>query len=317
MYHFRPFRNSDPPHLAEIWRSQPPQRGVMQPMAAGLLEQFVFAKPYFDGEGLIIAEREGRPIGFAHAGFGPNDEGSALATEMGTTYALMLHRDAPDAAVADELLARAETYLRERGAKVIYGGGIRPLNGFYLGLYGGSELPGILANDTVFVDACLRAGYREIDRVMVLERDLATFRPMVSREQRQLRRIATSGERVAPPAATWWEACTTGSFERLDFFVQNLTTYEVLGHVSFWDIEPLSTGWNAPTAGMFDLSVVTTSRRQGIATFLLGEALNRLRNRGMIRVEAQTMQGNTPALALYAKLGFATVDQGIVFRKGE
>jgi ribosomal protein S18 acetylase RimI-like enzyme len=316
VYQFRPFRNSDPPYLAEIWRSQPPQRGVMQPMSAGLLEQFVLSKPYFDAAGLIVAERDGRRVGFVHAGFGSNDEGSGLSTESGTTYVLMLHRDAPDGALADELLARSEAYLRERGAKVIYGGGIRPLNAFYLGLYGGSELPGVLASDVVFGDALRRGGYREIDRVMVLERDLSTFRPAVTREQRQLKRIATSGERISPPSNTWWEACTTGAFDRLDYFVQNLTTYEVLANVSFWDVEPLSTGWGAPTAGMFDLTVATASRRQGIATFLLGEALNRLRNRGMVRCEAQTMHGNTPALALYAKLGFVTVDQGMVFRKG-
>src|SRR5262245_53003596 len=165
----------------------------MQPMTAGLLEQFVFSKPYFDREGLVVAERDGRVLGFAHAGFGSNDDGSGLSTAMGTTYMLMLHRDAPDGAVADELLARAEAYLRQRGSTVIYAGGIRPLNGFYLGLYGGSELPGILASDVVFSDSCRRGGYREIDRVMVLERDLASFRPAVTREQRMLKRIATSG----------------------------------------------------------------------------------------------------------------------------
>ena len=47
---------------------------------------------------------------------------------------------------------------------MIYAGGIRPLNGFYLGLYGGSELPGILASDPVLNDRPLRNGYREIDR---------------------------------------------------------------------------------------------------------------------------------------------------------
>jgi ribosomal protein S18 acetylase RimI-like enzyme len=47
----------------------------------------------------------------------------------------------------------------------------------------------------------------------------------------------------------------------------------------------------------------------------LGEAFNRLRNRGIVMVEAQTMQGNEPALAMYQKLGFQTVEHGDVFRK--
>jgi ribosomal protein S18 acetylase RimI-like enzyme len=317
VYNFRPFLNSDPPHLTEIWRSQPSQRGVMQPMSVGLFEQLVFSKPYFDREGLIVATKDNRPIGFAHAGFGPNETETALSTDLGTTYLLMLHSDHRDPAVADELLARSEAYQQDRGAKVIYGGGIQPLNGFYLGLYGGSELPGILATDAVFLDACRRNNYREIDQVLVLQRDLAQFRSVVSWEQRRLRRSAVLNEHYGPPAKTWWEACTTGAFERLEFSMQNSAQGQPLASVGFWDIEPLSTGWGAATAGMFDLQVATEARRQGLATFLLGDAFSRLRDRGIVLVEAQTMRGNTPALAMYQKLGFQTVDSGYVFRKGE
>ncbi len=156
MYHFRPFRNSDPPRIAEIWRDQPPQRGVMQPVTAALLEQLVFAKPYFDPEGLILALADERPVGFVHAGFGASDEQSAVDTDSGTTYLMMLRADSRDAALADQLLNHAEDYLRRRGAKLIYAGGVRPLNAFYLGLYGGSELPGILVSDPVAHDAYRR-----------------------------------------------------------------------------------------------------------------------------------------------------------------
>ncbi|MGD9633754.1 MAG: GNAT family N-acetyltransferase [Pirellulales bacterium] len=284
-------------------------------MSTALLDQFIFSKPYFDPAGLTVALDDGRRIGFAHAGFGPNDEGTALSFDMGTTYQLLLADGVDEPGVADELLARSEAYLRERGAKVIYGGGIRPLNGFYLGLYGGSELPGVLDTDVAFGEACRRRGYRSIDRVTILRRNISDFRPPVTREQRALRRIVASGESYCPPAANWWEACTTGSFERLDFYVQTTDTCQLLGRVSFWDVEPLSTGWGVPTAGMFDLEVLVDSRRRGLATFVLGEAFNRLKNRGIVMVEAQTMQHNAPALALYGKLGFETIGYGEVFRK--
>ena len=286
-------------------------------MSAQLLEQFVFSKPYFDPAGLIVALSEGRRVGFVHAGFGPNDEGTALATEIGTTYLLMLEGGVNDPALADELLSRSEAYLRERGATVLYGGGIRPLNGFYLGLYGGSELPGVLDTDPVLGDACRRNGYRQIDRVMILRRNLSDFRPPLSRQQRQLRHTVASGESYCPPTTNWWQASTTGAFEQLDFYVQAVDTSQLLGRVSFWDVEPLSTGWGVATAGMFDLEVTADSRRKGLATFLLAEAFNRLKNRGIVMVEAQTMQGNTPALAMYEKLGFETVGHGDVFRKGD
>jgi ribosomal protein S18 acetylase RimI-like enzyme len=315
VYHFRPFSNSDPPRLAEIWRSQPPQRGVMQTVSAGVLEQFVFSKPYFDPDGLIVAVQDQTPVGFAHASFGPNEDYSALDMELGTTQLLMLGPEHRDVGLADELLGRSEGYLRDRGAKVLYGGGIKPLDGFYLGLYGGSELPGVLVTDPMFGDACRRNGYREIDRVEVLHRDVSRFRMPFSREQRRLRREALCKEVYCPPARSWWEACTRANFERLYFHLEQFGTRKELAYVWFWDIEPLSTSWGVPTCGMYDMYVAPDERRHGYAAHLLSEAFDRLRRRGIVLVEAHVMQTNVPALALYKKLGYIHVDQGVVFRK--
>jgi ribosomal protein S18 acetylase RimI-like enzyme len=315
VYHFRPFRNSDPPHLADIWRDQPFQRGLMQPVSASLLEQLVFSKPYFDPQGMIVALDGATPVAFIHAGFGANEQQTALSTEDGTTYQLMLRADHRHDSLADELLARAEAYLRSRGANLIYAGGIRPLNAFYFGLYGGSELPGVLATDPLLGAACLRNGYLEIDRVIVLQLGLADYRPSVTRQQRQLRREVTTREIYAPPVRSWWEACTIGEFERLRFSLTALGGETPLAEVDFWDVEPLSTRWGIPTAGMLDLYVAADRRRQGLAIFLLSEAFARLRSRGIVHVEAQTMRHNAPALALYHKLGFTQVDEGVVYRK--
>ncbi len=315
VYRFRPFLNSDPPHLAQIWRNQPPQRGLMQPLSASALEECVFSKPYFDREGLIVAEKEGTPVGFLHAGFGPNDEHDSLSTESGTTLLLMLDKEHCIESLADDLLGQGEAYLRSRGAKVLYAGGVWPLNAFYLGLYGGSELPGVLQSDPVLAQACLRHGYREIDRVHIVQRDLSSFRPPISRQQRQLRREAEVQECANPAPSSWWDACTTGSLESVHYRLVRRGENKTLAEVSFWDIEPLSISWGLRTAGMLRLQVPPEARRQGYATYLLSEAFQRLRKGGMVLIEAQTMQHNEPALALYKKLGFTPVDEGVVFRK--
>jgi ribosomal protein S18 acetylase RimI-like enzyme len=286
----------------------------MQPLTPAILEQLVFSKPYFDPNGLILVLSDNTPIGFVHAGFGANDEQTELDTSMGTIYQLMLRADRRSEALADELLRHAEEYLRGRGATVLYGGGIRPLNAFYLGLYGGSELPGVLVGDPVLGATCLRNGYREIDRVEILQLELANFRPPVTRSLRQLRRELSSQEVYCPPSNSRWEALTIGDFERLRFSL-SAPGGPSLAEVDFWDIEPLSTRWGVATAGMFDLRVNDARRRQGLATFLLVDAFERLRSRGIVLVEAQTMQNNAPALALYAKLGFTKVDEGVVYRK--
>ncbi len=76
MFSIRPFRNGDPPAIAEIWRSQPPQRGLLQPITSDILEICVYGKAFFDPAGLLVAEEEGAAIGFVHAGFGPDDDGN-------------------------------------------------------------------------------------------------------------------------------------------------------------------------------------------------------------------------------------------------
>ena len=120
----------------------------MQSVSAGMLEQFVFSKPYFDPDGLIVA-LDDQTAGRLRPRLVRTERGAnrPWIRQLGTTQLLMLRPEHRDAGLADELLARSEGYLRDRGAKVLYGGGIKPLDGFYLGLYGGSELPGVLVTD--------------------------------------------------------------------------------------------------------------------------------------------------------------------------
>ncbi len=312
---FRPFRNTDPPHLAEIWRSQPPQRGILQPVSAPLLEHAVFSKMHFDRNGLIVATRDDVPVGFVHAGFGPDESCAAIDTSLGTTLMLMIRAGQEDPALADDLLAASEEYLHGRGATVIYAGGINPLNSFYLGLYGGSEIPGVLQSNIILREACTRRGYSESAQVSILQCDLVRYRPSVTRKVRQLRRPTTMHETFDPAAANWWEACVWGSQLRDQFELIEKASQKVIATTSFWDVQPLSACWGVFTAGMCDLYVDPEWRRRGCATHLLGEAFRLLRRRGVGTVEAQTMSTNESALAFYKQLGFVEVDHGVVFRK--
>ena len=78
MMRLRPYRNDDPPALAEIWRSQPSARRLFQPMTAVMFDELVLCKPYFDRLGLIVAELGGKAVGFAHAAFGCSEDGTSL-----------------------------------------------------------------------------------------------------------------------------------------------------------------------------------------------------------------------------------------------
>ncbi|MCA9259207.1 MAG: GNAT family N-acetyltransferase [Planctomycetales bacterium] len=301
--------------MARIWRSQPPQRGVLQPISAPHLELSVFGKVQFDRRGLIVAERDGEPVGFVHAAFGPDELGRELDKTMGSTIALMLKNGQPDGSLAGDLLQASEEYLRSEGATVLYAGGIRPFATFYLGLYGGSEIPGILQSDDVFLGAVREANYREIDQVRILQCDLVSFRPPVSHQLRAVKRTTEIVEALNPPNRSWWDACTWATLQRDRFELRDKYQHRVLATAQFWDVQPLSTGWGMCTVGLFQMETDAAHRRRGYATYLLGEAIRMLRRRGVASIEVQTMAANEAALQFYAKMGFSEIDAGFVFRK--
>ena len=141
---FRAFRNSDPPAIAELWSNADPVKGLMQPISVAVLERHVFAKPYFDRHGLILAFEEDALVGFVHAGFGPNPDRSDLDISIGVICLLMVRPRDDQLAIRQRLVEEAERYLLARGATEIRAGCIRTSSPFYLGLYGGSDMAGIL-----------------------------------------------------------------------------------------------------------------------------------------------------------------------------
>ena len=315
MIEYRSFRNSDPPEIADIWRSQPPLHGLMQPVTSSILEQFVFSKPYFDRHGFIVAVDGQQPIGFVHAAFGPAGGGQTLGFQNGVTCMLMVKSVTDQSDVARQLLARSEQYLVEHGARILHGGGVAGLNPFYLGLYGGAELPGILQQDHQLQRLYEAAGYQTTARRLIYRRKLSGFRPLVDHRQIQIRRVHQIEAFFDPPATTWWEACTMGQTERTRFGLHSRDGGPPVGTATFWPIEPLAGRWGVHAVGLLQLEIQPTYRQQGLATYLLGEALRQLRQQGVALAEAHLDHTNLPATALLQKLGFAQQAQGIVMQK--
>ena len=280
-----------------------------------VLEQFVLAKPYFDPEGLILACEGDRVLGFVHATLGANDAEDGISTDLGTTALLMVRPDCDEAQVAAGLLEQSEAYLRQRGAKVIYGGGIRPLNGFYLGLYGGSELPGVPESDTVAQQAFLSHGYREIDRTLMFHRNLTTFEAVVDRRQMQVRRQMVVEVVIDPPTRSWWEACTLGTFEIIRFALVPRTGGSAVATAIFRHMDLVPATLHPSSVGLIEVWVEESARRRGLAIFLLSEAFRQFNRENTREVEVQAMQHNLAAQSLYRKMGFKQFGQGSVFRK--
>jgi GNAT superfamily N-acetyltransferase len=274
----------------------------------------VFSKPYFDREGLQVAVDGERVVGFAHAAFGPNAEHTAIDSAVGTTMLVVVVPHEHHDAIADALLARCEDYLLRRGAQTIMGGGTPQLGGFYLGLYGGSDLPGILDSTPTMQAVFRRAGYLDAERIAVMRRPLAGFRPPVSRQQMALRRATTLRVIDEPARRTWWEAATTTGIAMRRYELRD-EGEGLLGSGTFWDMQPLATAWGVHATGLMRVDVAGGQRRQGYAKYLLAEALHDLAQEGVALAETHVSEAHEAAIKLFFKLGFEATGHGTVFRR--
>jgi ribosomal protein S18 acetylase RimI-like enzyme len=315
--HYRNFRNTDPPALVDIWNQAFTGRGVIHLRHSTPLEHYVFSKPYFDPGGLIVAEEDGLRLGFVHAGFGANADESGLSAAAGVTCLIGVRPSHRRQGIGSELLRRAEAYLRGQGAKALYAGPIRPLNPYYLGLYGGSELPGFLSSDAAAEPFFRRHGYEVFQNTLVFQRrldkpvNLADGRFAGHRSRYELR----MGPRKA--AGSWWQEATLGLIEPFDFRLEEKQGGELAAQTSVWEMEGFSWRWNLPAVGLTEVAVRADLRRKGLAKFLLAQILRYLQDQFFGIVEVQTVEGNTAAIQLYRTLGFEQVDTGRAYRRPE
>lgn len=315
MIRYRPFQNWDPPALAEIWRSQPPLRGRMQPVTPAMLEDLVFSKPYFDRHGLILAVDGARPIGFVHAAFGANEDLTGIDEQQGSIQMILVAPHPDRAAISLELVAAGEDYLRRRGAKQIYAGVQFPFNGFYAGLYGACDLSGILGSDAQTRELLSAAGYREENKRVLLHRSLIGCRSVIDFNQMQLRKKfqVNCCSEVLPD--NWWENCVWSHAEWLRATLTLRGGSDSIISATFWEILPLSRAWGVRTVGLVRLEDTPEAREEGLTTLLLGEAFRQLAEQHMAQVEVSAPAGDEALLKIYQQLGLVEHDTSGLFRK--
>lgn len=316
MIQYRSFLNTDPPRLAEIWTNCAVAGTHFQRVTPELLDDLVFSKQYFERDGLIVAvDESGQPVGFVHAAFGPSDDLSTISRDVGVICALLVADTHRGQGIGKELLARGESYLVERGAKLIYGGGARPFNPFYWGLYGGAELPGVLASEPAAQELFTAAGFEVVGHTILWRCDLNQFKPPVNRQQLQVKRQFDVRSVADPQPDTWWEANTTEALEQVRYELVRKADREVQANVTLWTLERKSDGMLIRSAGVIDLHVEEDLRRQGVGTYLVGDVLKELKLRGFSTVEGQTFRESEAIASLLKSLGFAEIDEGAIFRK--
>jgi ribosomal protein S18 acetylase RimI-like enzyme len=312
---YRRFRNTDPPGLVEIWNDALTGRGAVRLRNSSPLESFTLSKLFFDAEGLIVAEDGGRAVGFVHAGFGANAAGTALDYQSGTTCVLAVRASHRGHGIGAELLRRSEAYLRAHGAVQLYAGSMAPLNPFYLGLYGGSELPGFLATDVNAEPFFTHRGYQVCRTTRVLQRRLGlpvkVFDARFVSYSQRFELCVDAASRLG----TWWQYNLYNGGEPRVFSLLDRTSQQYAAQATVWEMEGFSFRWNKPAMGLADWFVRPELRRQGIGKYLLTQVLRRAMEELLEVVELHIPSDNQPAWKACQALGFEQVDLGRLYQR--
>jgi ribosomal protein S18 acetylase RimI-like enzyme len=315
---FRSFRNSDPPALVKLWNQAIPVCGSVRPLRVHELDTHALGTAHFDSAGLIVAERDGRIVGFVHAGFGPDlpidsTRPFELCHELGTIAMLVVEPGLDDQGLVSGLIDAAQRYLRSRGAKVVYAGGLFPLNPFYWGLYGGSEGSGVLSGQERFTSVLLEQGYEPVSTTVLLEADLSVHEPRDPRTA--LIRRLTQIEFLDDALPTdWWQNVALGDFQLMSARLLMKADGTQVAQAQAWDMGWFGREDGRALIGLINVDVPPAQRRKGYGRFLISEIFRRARENLISSVAVATSTENEPALALYASLGFQPVDESTLYR---
>lgn len=317
MTRYRPYRNTDSPALASLWNRACLGPNSVRPLNVHEFDFLAIGKRVFDRNGLIVAERDDRLVGFAHAGFGPSDPPGppgVLDRALGTVAMLVVEPGLDDPEIPRQLILHAERYLRRHGADVFYCGGQYPLNPFYWGLYGGSEFAGVLESHAAFVEAATRAGYEPVATTALLEADLAGPEARDPRlvGLRRIYRVEIEEDALLP---SWWEAQAIGLFHPTRVALLDKQDARSVARAWTWDIASgFAIGDGRSRTGLIHLEVNPSHRQLGLGKLLVAECMKHARAQLADLLCVQTSTTNEPALSLYESLGFDPVETSTLYR---
>lgn len=315
MVHFRKFRNQDAPGIAQVWNESLTGRGAPRLRHSSLLENYVFSKSYFDPTGFCVALDEDKIIGFAHAGFGPSADGSALDRTKGITSLLAVQPGYQRHGYGSELLLRSEKYLRESGATELQAGGAWPETPFYFGLYGGAAFSGLLRSDAAGDPFLRKHGYLPSQTRQVWQRNLTEPLVIVDGRFAALRKRCEVRIKPRTGVTSWFEECVLGSIELFDFVLEERVSQKVLARISVWEMDGLGYKWQMPAIGIVETLVEPAQRKQAMGKFLLYQMLRYLQEQFFGTAEVHIDAANHSGIEMAKKFSFVQLDEAVAYTK--
>lgn len=311
---YRQFKNSDPPHVLRLWHECQLGRGAAQGLRCDDFDDLVFAQEYFDPAGLIVAVEGQEIVGFAHAGFGPNENQSWISTDDGVICAAMVHPRVRNRGIGRELILRAEAYLRSRKCKRVFAGPSDPRDPFYAGIYGGSQSAGFLKSDSAAAPFLARLGYLPCEEFIVFQRSLGQGVPdPVGVRLVNIRRATRLTVSNHEPKSFWWQT-RYGRLDAMHLALVPRTGGPALARISVVGLDRYVTTWGGRGIGLIGLYVSEPNRQKGYGQALIVEVCRRVRDDQVILAEAHAPKTDVAAMAVLESAGFKAIDAGQVFQ---
>jgi GNAT superfamily N-acetyltransferase len=316
---FRRFKNTDPPALADVWNESHPARSAYPIRTPAVLERWIFSKPYFDPDGLIVAvddAADNKVVGYILAGFGPNEELSALDYSQGVICSLGVRPSAQRTGVARDLVHKAEQYLTSRGATTLRAGPRWPYCPFGFGIYGGTNAPGFLASDTGADPFFKSLGYEPAGTTFVFHKKLDVPLAITDARFAMLRKRYETQVLRAAGVPSWWHDCVWGTLEPVEFrLLDKLINNFLAARAVVWELEGYGWRWGFPSAGVIDIQVRQDLRKQGLAKLLMSQILRFLQDQFFGICELHAADDQPALVALCRSVGMEQVDVGTTYIK--
>lgn len=315
MIEYRPFHNTDPPRLLQLWHSCALGRSAAEGFSCDILELFTFSQPFFDRHGLIVAFDGDRLVGFVHAGFAPTKAQDGLNRTDGIISALMVHPGFRRRGIATKLLTRAEAYLRGQGSQTVEAGGGLDRNGFYVGIYGGLQPSGFSEGAAAWDPFFASCGYSAATQTLVLRRDLVKSRDPVTARLIRNRRLLNMVITDRPTGQPWWWFIRYGHLDSLRFELQDKTDNSTVASGQIIGMDVFIPKWGVRPVGIRDVFVPESHRRHGYGLALVLEICRRLREESVQLIEAHVDQANSGGIDLFTASRFETADRLVTYKR--
>ncbi len=312
----RSFLNTDTPNLAKLWHDHHAAFHSKSACPVSVWDQCILSKPFFKSSSLVLATDNDRvPVGFIHTGFASNADGSDVSNSFAILHKICITPNQDEDQIAKELIEHALMGLKEQNAKSCTALGTTEQNAFYLGVGEGDNLMGVVAKDVRTQRWLSQASFAPTRPTECWELDLLSFRPPMDRTQIGIRRTCTVGRLLDEDTHEWWLSSVLGHCEQIRFNLVLRSPPKVENEIMFWFPDPTILGVDSSVVRLWLPMVPEAEDARERFVYLMAESLRQLQQERRRAVRTFASADQQRSVTLLQRLGFRSVEHGLVFAR--